>query len=163
MATAVSRGDARARLSRVRDDQLPRKDVEPTRSMSKLRPVGNRFLERVPARVKPTPGETSWKLDIYSQGIEVAGRLAESIDGQVRIALAGLGRRVLRVHVRLYGMAGGCVCYIRVDMAIRTGFARGDSADDAAGAARRACARIGAVAAALSGDSSLTPNERGTS
>jgi hypothetical protein len=54
--------------------------------------------------VSTKPGQV--QSDIYTQGLEVERPLAELIDEKVRLALAGLERRVLRVHLRLYGGQG---------------------------------------------------------
>jgi hypothetical protein len=104
-------------------------------------------------------GRGSWRLDFYSQGLEIAGPLAEFINRQLRVALKELGRRVLRVHVRLYGTAGECTCYIRVDLVGNKGFARGDAAEDASRAVQRAADRIRAAALDLPG-ASLPCGER---
>jgi hypothetical protein len=88
------------------------------------------------------------KVDIHARGIEVTTQLAGLIDEQLKGALAGMERRVVGVHIRLYGEPAGCTCYIRIDLAPSGGFARGDSGDHPRQAVERASERIRAVAMA---------------
>jgi hypothetical protein len=70
---------------------------------------------------------TLWKVDIQSQGLDVASRLADLIDERLKSALAGIERQAVRLHIRLYSEAGGCTGWIRFDLSAIGGFARGDS------------------------------------
>jgi Sigma 54 modulation protein / S30EA ribosomal protein len=89
-----------------------------------------------------------WKVDIHSQGVAVGRQLAEFVDQQLEAALAGLERRVVSVHVRLYEGEGAdrFICHVRVDFAHGGGVARGHSAEDARLAVSRASAQIRAAA-----------------
>jgi hypothetical protein len=88
------------------------------------------------------------KVDIHARGIEITTQLAGLIDEQLKGALAGLERRVVGVHIRLYGEPTGCTCYIRIDLSPSGGFARGDSGEHARQAVERASERIRSVAMA---------------
>jgi hypothetical protein len=86
------------------------------------------------------------KTTMHSQAVELDGRLRTSIEQQVARALAGLGKRIGHVHVRLYGEAGKegvCTCYVRVDLLPGGGVALGETAGDATTAVARAVERIG--------------------
>ena len=89
---------------------------------------------------------TLWKVYIHSPGLEVAGHLADLIQEPLTASLLGLARRVVCVHVRLYREAGGCTCYIRVDLSPSGGFARGDFDQAEGHAVERASERIRAAA-----------------
>ena len=89
-----------------------------------------------------------WKTTMHSQAVELDGPFRTSIEEQLQRALAGLGRRIGHVHVRLYGEAGGegvCTCYVRVDLLPGGGVALGETAGDPATAVTRAVLRIGAA------------------
>jgi hypothetical protein len=106
------------------------------------------------------PEKTLWRVDIHSQGLEVASSLTDLIHERLRAALCGLECPVVRAHVRLYAETGGCTCYIRVDLSPGGGFARGDSGEGARQAVDRASARVRAAAVAHVGTASAMPRRR---
>jgi hypothetical protein len=86
-----------------------------------------------------------WKTTMHAQAVALEGALRTSIEQQIVRALAGRGRRIGHVHVRLYGEAGGtsvCTCYVRVDFLPGGGVAVGETAGDVATAVARAVDRI---------------------